>query len=253
MALRPLPGGGVGFWLEYASVAPLDDPAWFWATDATQRAFFYEAARTAQREYGLSREAGLDRNGQPLVPIAEYTRDHRKSAMGWPDPDAPPLIPAHELSRTQSYLRWRYVPGKGVWFWWIFDRRVRGSWGKILQYHATGQVRGGAIRDVIGLTPGDVLITRTHMARWWAARRGRVRLTVIQPLEDTLRVPLPRVPKVLPPAARATGTAGRGRATFTVETAKVSAVGAGGRELGAGFQTRRYTSAGAVPSWLRKK
>ena len=83
-------------------------------------------ARTADRaerlefwpavvRFGLLRKdqelaAGIDRFGQPMVPIAPR-RTHRRSAMGPADPNAPPLTPAHALSRTRSLLDGRAHDG----------------------------------------------------------------------------------------------------------------------------------------------
>jgi hypothetical protein len=167
-----LPGQGVGFWLDWADVEPRDDPAWLWAGSALVGRFRREAAIIAASEWDKSRRRGLDRFGRPLAPISEYTYNNRRSAMGDADPDAPPLTPAYDLSRTRSFLRKRNTD-RGVYFWWIRDPRVRRSWGVILGYHAAGQVRGAPIRDVIGFSDAEKAAIRAHMRRWWDARRRR--------------------------------------------------------------------------------
>lgn len=167
-----LPGQSVGFWLDWSEVEPRDDPAWLWAGTALKGRFRREAAIIAASEWDKSRRRGLDRFGRPLAPISEYTYNNRRSAMGDADPDAPPLTPAYELSRTRSFLRKR-TTDRGVYFWWIRDPRVRRSWGVILNYHATGQVRGAPIRDVIGFSDAEKAAIKAHMRRWWDARRKR--------------------------------------------------------------------------------
>lgn len=251
-AARPLPGRGVGWWLEWPDFAPEWDPAWTWSTDRVRTEFWRHAARLAIAEYGLSRAAGIDRFGFPLVEISEYTREHRRSAMGWADPDAPPLTPAHGLSRTTSFLRSRYVPGKGVWFWWIYDPRVRDSWGRILHYHATGRAKGGVVRDVLDLDPAGRLRVREALMRWWLARRhNAANLRVHELPDEGLAIPMPIGARVVAPARRAAKPAAQAGPGYTVRRARASAVGgSGGREMGAGtryVELRRRTA----PSWLR--
>lgn len=255
-AARPLPGGGVGWWLQWQDFAPEWDPAWSWATDAARTAFWRHAARLAIAEYGLSREAGIDRFGFPLVPISERTRARRYSATGWTDPDAPPLIPGHGLSRTVGYLRSRYVPGKGVWFWWIRDPRIgNSSWGLILSYHATGRARGGIVRDVLDLDPMARVRVREAALRWWMARRHNAANLRVQEMPDGgLAVPMPVGPaRVVAPRRRdAVPTTARAPQPYTVRRAQVSAVaGGGGEEMGAGTRFRDYRSSTA-PAWLRR-
>jgi hypothetical protein len=167
-----LPGQGVGFWLDWADVEPRDDPAWLWAGTALKGRFRREAAIIAASEWDKSRRKGLDRFGRALALISEHTYNNRRSAMGDADPDAPPLTPAYDLSRTRSFLRKRNTD-RGVYFWWKYDPRVRRSWGVILGYHATGQVRGAPVRDVIGFSDAEKTAIKAHMRRWWDARRQR--------------------------------------------------------------------------------
>lgn len=188
-----LPGQGVGFWLRWEQVEPRDDPAWGVASEAMKGRFRREASIIAAAEWDKSRRKGLDRFGQKLAPISEYTYNNRRSAMGDADPDAPPLTPAYDLSRTRSFLRKR-VTAEGVYFWWIYDPRVKRSWGVILGYHATGQVRGAPVRDVIGFSPSEVETIRSHMRRWWDARRRSV---VAQAGAQVLPAPKPDEPIVV--------------------------------------------------------
>jgi hypothetical protein len=191
-----MPGGGYGFWLDAAAVEPADDPTWAVATQAMRDRFWAEARRVAAAEWDASRARGLSRRGRALTPISERTRERRRSAMGTADPSAPPLIPAWELSRTRSFLLHKTVRGKGAWFYFRRDPRVKGSWGKILHYHATGQARGGKVRDVMGFTPRDMRAIRRRMTSWWHARRPRIitgpdRLAVVG--KPPVDLPAPRI------------------------------------------------------------
>jgi hypothetical protein len=248
---RALPGGGYGFWLRQDEFAPTFDPAWTWATDTMRRRFWAECARLALREYAISREAGIDRHGMPLIPIAEYTREHRESAMGTADPDAPPLVPAHGLSRTTSFLRSRYVPGKGLWFWWIYDPRVRSTWGKILHYHATGRAVRGKPRDVMDLDDAGRQRVREGLARWWMLRRRYSANLRIEEFPDAgLSVPIPARARVVAPSRRQYPR--QPLPAFEIRTAKASFVSSGGQELGAGTKYVEMKIGRQRPSWLRK-
>lgn len=108
---------------------------------------------------------GLDGWGRPLVPIAQSTRRHRKSAMGAADPNAPPLIPAWERSRVIS----AFTSG------WIWERHgsvqkytVIGAWENVftsssgvqfLPFHFRGEGKLPR-RDLAHLRPDGVAAAR---------------------------------------------------------------------------------------------
>lgn len=200
---RQRPGGDIGFWLLPNAIEPTDDPAWALANDTIRRQFWAAALPIAVKVWGDSREAGLDRFGRPLAALSPRTIKHRRSAKGPADPHAPPLIPAHAASRTRSYLRYRYEPGQGGYFYWRYDPRTHGSWGQILQYHALGMVRRAPIRDVLGFSDRDIDAIRSQMDRWWAARRRRVltapeRRPKIELKQKGLEIRLPEIGRVVP-------------------------------------------------------
>lgn len=120
------------------------------------------------KDRDLSR--GLDRDGRPLRPIAARTRKYRRSAMtpsGKGDPNAPPLTPAHEKSRTRSLLTGRAEADRAE-FWWRFDPWTGQSWARVLEF----QARRG--RDVFGLSKAAVAWTRRlAVARWERYQAGR--------------------------------------------------------------------------------
>lgn len=112
---------------------------------------------------------GLDRYGNPMAELAEVTKKHRKSAMGAADPEAPPLQPAHGLSRTRSLFRAEPNQGaRGVICWWTYDDVSGDSWGEILAYHRAGGPHLPP-RDVIGLSPLMVFEVKSRAEDWWDA------------------------------------------------------------------------------------
>lgn len=142
---------------------------------------------------------GLDRRGDPMVPISAYTRAHRRSAMGWPDPNAPPLIPAHGLSRTRSLLHGR--AGKDyAEFYWRFDAVTGRHWGKILGYHRAGAGRLPK-RDVIGISPRGLTEIRHQAMIWWDFRkRGIVLAQAVRDFQ--LPTQTPTMPAKIPVVGR---------------------------------------------------
>lgn len=204
---RTRPGGDIGFWLLPNSIEPIEDMAWLLASETVRRQFWAAALPIAAKVWEDSRAAGLDRFGKRLAPLSAYTIKHRRSAMGTADPHAPPLTPAHGASRTRSYLRYRYEPGQGGYFYWRYDPRTHGSWGQILQYHAMGLVRRAPIRDVLGFSGRDIDAIRSQMDRWWAARRRRVltapeRHPKIEVKQKGVEIRLPEIGRVVPRVQR---------------------------------------------------
>lgn len=115
---------------------------------------------------------GFDRYGNPMAELAEYTKKHRRSAMGTADPDAPPLQPAHGLSRTRSLFRAEpNVGARGVICWWTYDDVSGESWGEILAYHRAGSANL-PVRDVIGLSPLMTFEVKSRAEDWWDAYKA---------------------------------------------------------------------------------
>lgn len=111
---------------------------------------------------------GLDRHGREMTRISNYTRLHRRSAMGVAEPAGPPLTPAYGLSRTRSLLRWKPYLDRVV-FYWDFDINIGDSWGVILGYHRSGADGRLPKRDVIGLSARARNQARREADKWWAA------------------------------------------------------------------------------------
>jgi hypothetical protein len=112
---------------------------------------------------------GIDRYGNPMAALAESTIKHRKSEMGVADPDAPPLQPAHGLSRTRSLFRAEpNVGARGVICWWTYDDISGDSWGEMLAIHRAGGPNLPP-RDVIGLSPLMLFEVKSRAEDWWQA------------------------------------------------------------------------------------
>jgi hypothetical protein len=144
---------------------------WHWVLELALRAKDRDLAR------------GLDKNGEPLRPIAKVTRENRRSAMtasGKGDPSAPPLIPAWQRSRVRSLLTGREFKDH-VEFWWKFDPYTRDSFARILEY----QKEQG--RDVFGLSQASIRRVRAQAwARWNKWRAGKYEEKVREPLPSTI-------------------------------------------------------------------
>jgi hypothetical protein len=194
--LKPVPGGGWGFWLPGAELEPAEDLAWQKAPAAVRKAFWEEAAHYASRVWKRHRAEGLDRTGQALAAIHPLTVQARTadvnpvtgrqpySPMGRASAGWAPLQATGGASRLQSLLRWKPVAGQGVWFYWAFDRHTRHYWGEILARHARGFAQRfvypshgwGHVpgRDVFGFSDAELKLIREWMAGWWMKRRVAV-------------------------------------------------------------------------------
>lgn len=142
---------------------------------------------------------GLDRHGRSMDAIAASTRANRRSAMGYADPNAPPLTPAYGLSRTRSLLRGR--AGKDyAEFYWKFDAVDGVHWGRILGYHRKGKGRLPK-RDVIGISPQSLTTIRHKAQIWWDYRKRGIVLE--QAVRDfQLPATTPTMPARIPVVGR---------------------------------------------------
>lgn len=146
---------------------PRHDPLWLRATAAQHAAYFRVVRELVLIEYDGQLAAGLDRHGRPMRALAPSTLAHRRSAVGPADRHAPPLSPAHELSRTRSLLDARVV-GTGIQVFWRFDAITRKRWGLVLDYHREGNARL-PVRDVFGLSPEARRSVLAQGHAWWSA------------------------------------------------------------------------------------
>lgn len=163
--------------------ATRDERAKFWGYLATE---VYDSKMRS-----LSR--GLDRFGQKIVPAKPESRErYKRRGLGYTGPG---LMPQRALSRTRRYLRVMVYPQRNP------DRVVGHwlhKWGRILGYHARGEVRGAPVRDVVGLSDDQVVdVVRKARATWYRAEgriiRGRLETPVETPaMNDQTNRPDPR-------------------------------------------------------------
>jgi hypothetical protein len=162
------------------------------ATPAQRRRALDHARDTALRlkRRELRRGKGVD--GRPLKPVQPASRPD--GAKG------PPLSPHQAESRSQRWLRATIGAKAGtVTLWWSH------GWGRILGYHARGEVRGAPVRDVIGLTAADRRAFDAELARWWKLQGPRPR-------------PRPLPPPVFVPSERSKRA---GHLTVTADVARL--------------------------------
>jgi hypothetical protein len=150
-------------------LAPSDDPAWEAAPPRVKAAFWSRAKESVLAAKRAEIAAGIDKDGRKFVPISERTRRHRKSWRIWADPDAPPLIPAHDESRTPFLLRVRQA-GERVTLYWLANPDTGVTWGKILDMHRRGKGSHGPVpvRDTFGLSPKARAMVADDLERFWA-------------------------------------------------------------------------------------
>jgi hypothetical protein len=148
------------------------DPAFARATAATRRAACAALVPLVQRAYHHQLEAGIGASGEGLTHLAASTILRRRSARARrADPTAPPLIPAHALSRTNSLLRGRVLDDlSGVEMYWLTDRTTGLNWGQVIQWHKDGSTRYPP-RDVMGLAPQFHPEVQAGIDHWWSLRR----------------------------------------------------------------------------------
>ena len=148
------------------------DYAWLLGGDRLKKAYFRELAEQAMKIKQEEILRGIDRHGKRFAKLSRRTIENRRSAMvRYADPYAPVFIPAHEQSRTFSYLRYE-IRSNGVWFFWRHDPRTGGSWGDILRHHATGQATG-KVRDSFGISPSGMAKLEHLMEQWYASNKAK--------------------------------------------------------------------------------
>jgi hypothetical protein len=140
---------------------------------------------------------GLGADGATLRRLTPYTIKHRRSAMGPAEPDAPPLIPAGELSRTIALLTGRAFGDHAEWFWRT-DPITGLPWGRVLHWHRIG-AGGLPVRDVIGLSFEDWMEILRRGQQWWSAhQRGRAVVVAAEQLGVSIGPGHPAFPSTKP-------------------------------------------------------
>ena len=130
--------------------------------------------------------------------------------MGPADPTAPALVPAHGLSRTESYLDGRAFGDHAEFFW-------RLGWGKILDYHRQGAGHL-PVRNVIGLSPRGRLNVQLAAGHWWRLYvTGQAHGLIAGERNSSGSKPPPATrPGYLPPRIQVTGRTDFEHATFGI-------------------------------------
>jgi hypothetical protein len=97
---------------------------------------------------------GMGVDGRPLPPRKRMRRDFA---------EGPVLVPHWTDSRFTTQLRY-VANATGATLYWA------APWGRIVGYHARGEVRGAPVRNVIGLTRGSQEILSRQLAKRWNER-----------------------------------------------------------------------------------
>lgn len=136
------------------------DPEFRTSSSADQRVFWSAFARAVYKRKQEELSRGLDWYGRKLKPIKRSTVEQRAALYG-PMAKGPPLMPQYETSRTRRLLSVRVVMGnRAVGY---YPKR----WGKILGYHARGEVRGAPKRDIFGLSRAGIRWAREQATKQW--------------------------------------------------------------------------------------
>lgn len=149
-----------------------EPPGWATASQADRDLYGQALLQLVLKAKDSELKAGLDRYGKPMARLAPSTIANRRSAMGKADPGAPPLQPAHGLSRTRALLTGKATAG-GVVCWWLVDKHTNDTWGEILKHHRAGSSRLPK-RDVIGLSPQAKAQVRQRAFAWWSKHLAKV-------------------------------------------------------------------------------
>ena len=130
----------------------------------------------------LARGIGVD--GRKLARVKPSSRPDNATGE--------PLVPHRSESRSATRMRSSVGPARGtVAIWWSH------SWGTILGYHADGLVRGAPVRDVIGLTAGDMRkLESAAMVYFRSGVRVMPRPAPVVPARPVIDVPRPTFVRV---------------------------------------------------------
>lgn len=134
------------------------DIAWFRAAAGDRRAYWRQVAVLARDEVYRQLTRGIGADGRRM-PARKRPRHDRASG--------PVLVPHWSDSRFRTELRWQATEDGAV-LWW------KSPWGKIVGYHARGEVRGAPVRNVVGVTAEGQSRIRRKAREWWdgKARAG---------------------------------------------------------------------------------
>lgn len=198
----------VNFTLSGPDVEPLG-AAWMAASRDERATFWRILADVTFREKDKSLKRGQDVNGDKIRPAKVKYRiiNYKDRGLEWKGPG---LMPQYADSRTRRLLKTMVYPPRNpdrvIGYW-------RMGWGRILGYHARGEVKGAPVRNVVGLS--DKLfekVVREARAEWYRQVGKGIdrRLNPTPPTRPlppppkppappTVKVPAPVPPKPVPP------------------------------------------------------
>jgi hypothetical protein len=141
------------FRLSGADFAP-QDVAWLNASRDDREAYWDNVAVLARDAKYRELTKGVGVDGRRLPPRRRQRHDR---ATG------PVLSPHWSDSRFRTQLMWS-GSHDGAVLWW------KAPWGRIVGFHARGEVRGAPIRNVVGLTDESAEAVRRKARKWWAGQ-----------------------------------------------------------------------------------
>ena len=130
------------------------DLAWAQASRDDREAFWDNVALLARDAKYRELTKGIGVDGKRLARRKRPRSDH---ATG------PVLSPHWQDSRFRTQLMWA-GGHDGAVLWW------KAPWGRIVGYHARGEVKGGPVRNVVGLTAESQEAIRRKALKWWAGQ-----------------------------------------------------------------------------------
>lgn len=146
------------FTVSAAAWVPADQ--WAAATDALRRRYLVRVGELAIVRKKKELQTGIGVDGSPLAKVKPASRPDGGTGK--------PLEPHYAESRSVKWLRSSPgLSGGTVTIWWSH------GWGRILGYHARGEVKGAPVRDVIGLTKSDTLDLQGAARAFWKAIVGQ--------------------------------------------------------------------------------
>lgn len=125
-----------------------------------QKIYWRQIALYARDEKYRELRKGIGVDGRKLPP-RKHPRSDRATGVV--------LVPHWSDSRFITELRWEGTP-TGAVLWW------KSPWGRIVRYHALGEVRGAPVRNTVGLTSAGLDRVKRKAEKWWAGHvaAGRI-------------------------------------------------------------------------------
>jgi hypothetical protein len=174
--------------------------------EEVHRAFWKYIADLGVDRFHWRCNAGLDRHGADLTPIAASTRarGRKRSYTGLGNGNNPPLVPALGLSRTEALLKGRGFADHAEWHWRT-DPVTGLHWGQVMLWHRAGGGGRYPQRDVIGWSREDILWLHRQGATWWYAHQHGQRVAEAMNLLESRADKFPRLPAAAPVKIAAKG------------------------------------------------